>query len=54
VHTANPAGSPKITDVRITGVPEPGSTKPDEFERFEDLTRKLVQVPKTEVDEKRG
>ena len=25
-----------------------------EFERFEDLTRKLVQVPKKELDEKRG
>jgi hypothetical protein len=25
----------------------------DEFERFEDLTRKLAQVPKAEVDEKR-
>ena len=23
-----------------------------EFERFEDLTRKLVQVPKSEIDEK--
>lgn len=26
---------------------------PDEFERFEDLTRKVLQVPKSEVDEKR-
>jgi hypothetical protein len=26
---------------------------PSEFERFEDLTRKLVKVPKSEVDEKR-
>ena len=25
----------------------------DEFERFEDLTRKLVNVPKKELDEKR-
>jgi hypothetical protein len=24
-----------------------------EFERFEDLTRKLVQVPKSEIDEQR-
>lgn len=26
---------------------------PDEFERFEDLTRKLVNIPKDELDEKR-
>jgi hypothetical protein len=26
----------------------------DEFSGFEDLTRKLVNVPKTEIDEKRG
>lgn len=30
-----------------------GST-PSEFERFEDLTRKLVQVPKKELDKKRA
>jgi hypothetical protein len=31
-----------------------GESRPgDEFERFEDLTRKLAQVPKAEVDEKR-
>ena len=30
------------------------TTEPQgEFERFEDLTGRLVQVPKTEVDEKR-
>jgi hypothetical protein len=28
-------------------------TEDDEFERFEDLTRKLVNVPKSEVDKKR-
>jgi hypothetical protein len=27
--------------------------EPSEFERFEDLTRKVVQVPKTELDEQR-
>jgi len=27
--------------------------QPQEFERFADLTRKLVRVPKAEVDEKR-
>jgi hypothetical protein len=29
------------------------ATKEDEFERFEDLARKLVQIPKKELDEKR-
>jgi len=29
------------------------TSEPDEFARFEDLTRKLVQVPKRELDEKR-
>lgn len=27
--------------------------KPEEFERFEDLARKLAQVPKDELEEKR-
>jgi hypothetical protein len=48
-NTANPAGHPKISNVRVVGVP----TKPDEFQRFEDLARKLAQVPKSEVDAKR-
>jgi hypothetical protein len=26
----------------------------DEFDRFEDLTSKLIQVPKTELDEQRN
>jgi len=26
--------------------------KPEEFERFEELTRKLLRVPKSELDEK--
>ncbi len=29
------------------------ASKPDEFARFEDLTRNLVRVPKRELDEKR-
>ena len=29
------------------------SDQASEFERFDELTRKLVQVPKSEVDEKR-
>lgn len=28
------------------------SGKPGEFQRFEDLARKLTQIPKTELDEK--
>jgi hypothetical protein len=32
-------------------MPEPDARTP--FERFEDLTRKLVRVPKSEIDEKR-
>jgi hypothetical protein len=27
--------------------------KPEGFQRFEDLTRKLLRVPKSELDEKR-
>lgn len=44
-QTVNPAGAPTIT-------PVPGSTGPGEFDRFEDLAGKLVQVPKKELDEK--
>ena len=46
--TVNPAGSPKIT-----------GTKPGEnhdgipFENFERLAKKLLNVPKDELDEKR-
>src|SRR5690242_18773691 len=43
--TTNPAGSPNVR-VKPAG-------KPDEFRRFEDLTRKLAQVPKSELDDKR-
>jgi hypothetical protein len=32
---------------------EPSQADPSEFERFEDLTARIVKVPKTEVDEKR-
>lgn len=46
--TGNPAGSPKVSPASPTG-----PAKPDEFDRFEDLTRKLTQVPKAEIDEKR-
>ena len=33
--------------------PLPKTPKPDEFSRFEELTRKLVSVPKGEVDKQR-
>jgi hypothetical protein len=33
--------------------PSPAGERPSEFERFEALTRKLIRVPKSEVDEKR-
>ena len=49
-HTSNPAGSPKVTDT----TPRPSANEPNpEFQRFEDLARKLVKVPKGELDEKR-
>lgn len=41
------------SDPNSRKIPE---SKPDErtpFERFEDLTRKLVNVPKTEIDKLR-
>lgn len=51
MNTANPAGSPKVAKVRITGgLP---ANKPETFQKFEDLTRKLAKVPKSELDEKR-
>jgi hypothetical protein len=47
-HTKSDAeGGPRLRNVRKRSVPA------DEFDRFEDLTRKLVQVPKSEIDEKR-
>jgi hypothetical protein len=42
--TVNPAGNPKLRSL----APE------QSFERFEDLARKLVRVPKEEVDEQRA
>lgn len=62
-QTVNPAGAATLHDggsaviVPATDVlakRDASHTQADEFERFEDLTRKLVQVPKTEVDEQRG
>jgi hypothetical protein len=47
-NTSNPAGSPKVTPVAPSS-----SGKPEAFQAFENLTRKVLRVPKSEVDEKR-
>ena len=49
IATSNPAGAPilhPVTDGEHERVPE-------EFQRFENLPRKLSQVPKSDVDAKR-
>ena len=52
VNTANPAGSPRLTDVQL---PQPLPGRPEtEFDRFHALASTLVQVPKEELDQKRG
>lgn len=35
------------------GKTDAGDSAPEEFKRFEDLTRKQTKVPKSELDEKR-
>lgn len=52
--TLNPAGSPIVRDT-TPGAKQSGRQRSgsDEFDRFKDLTRKITQVPKTEVDAKR-
>ncbi len=46
--------NPGSETVRIIPTePEEPDVRPDEFDRFEDLTRKLVNVPKSELDEER-
>jgi hypothetical protein len=57
----NPAGNPTFTIKGLADRPSPGiaggrnpTDATGQFERFEDLTRRLVQVPKTEIDEKRA
>jgi hypothetical protein len=50
--TSNPSGSPVIRD--LTPKPHEGQgPKHSESGNFEKLAGKLVQVPKTEVDEQR-
>jgi hypothetical protein len=53
VLTSNPAGSPKVTDTTPRPHSEAGRAESNDFDRFEALTGKLVQVPKDEVDKKR-
>lgn len=53
----NAAGQPNIVTTQIPTVTSAPAvvdrSDDDEFGRFEDLTRKLMQVPKSEIDEKR-
>ncbi len=52
--TANPAGSPKVTNLRITPNPKPSGQKVSrEYERFRDLAQGLAGVPKDELAEQR-
>jgi hypothetical protein len=44
--TANPAGGLSLKNTT-------SAKSENEFNRFADLTKKLVQVPKSEIDEKR-
>jgi hypothetical protein len=43
----------RIEAEETTPVPDMAGTSDDEFDRFEDLTGKLLKVPKKELDEKR-
>lgn len=48
-----PTTNPAAEFVRITSASADREPAPDELGRFEDLTKKLVNVPKGELDEKR-
>ena len=48
----NPAGNPKLGTPRLRDEDETEDV-PSEFERFEDLTRTLVQVPKSAITDER-
>jgi hypothetical protein len=52
-QNSNPAGNPRITEPRLAGKQESVRADKSEFGRFESLTKKLVGVPKGEVDKKR-
>jgi hypothetical protein len=47
--TSNPVGSPVIRDL----TPKQQEGQESEAKNFENLASKLVQVPKTEIDEQR-
>jgi hypothetical protein len=47
-NTSNPAGSPTVHDTTATAPSEKS-----EFQNFKELAKKVVAVPKKEVDEKR-
>ncbi len=54
-QNGNPVGNPRVGEPRVAD--EDAPVRPDEqseFGRFEELTGKLVQVPKSELDEKRS
>lgn len=51
-ETSNPVGSPVIRDL-TPNQQEGQSSQHSEAENFENLAAKLVQVPKSEIDEKR-
>jgi hypothetical protein len=50
--TSNPSVV-KMVDTTPREAGEPESNDAGEFDRFKDLAGKVVQVPKSEVDEKR-
>ena len=53
-QNTNPAGNPVIREAgRVSRPASSHGRRPEEFRSFEALTRKLVGVPKRELDEKR-
>lgn len=48
-QTSNPAGSPAVRSYTpVPGPQRPADERNAEYDRFEDLARKLVQTPKPE------
>lgn len=53
-NTGNPVGDPIIKGFgKSSSVRHKVADEPAEFSRFKDLARKLIAVPKREIDEKR-
>jgi len=50
-NTGNPVGDPTISGLKVT--PAPDQQTAAEFDRFKDLARRLVKVPKTALDTER-